>query len=61
MYNFCLILKIFTGCIEWAFRHLHIKYLRDQRILKYSHKLAYNYKYTHILQVDSKWITMINK
>ena len=43
MYNFDLISKLFTGCIEWAFRHLHVKYLIDWMILNLSHKLAYNY------------------
>ena len=46
MNNFCPIEKIFTGCIEWALRHLHVKYLRDWMILKFLHKVAYNYKYT---------------
>ena len=46
MHNFCSFEKIFTGCIEWAFKHPHIKYLSDQIILKFVHKLAYNYRYT---------------
>ena len=32
--------NIFTGCLEWAFRHLHVKYLSNWMILKFSHKLA---------------------
>ena len=36
MHNFCLIeKKIFTGCIEWAFRHLHVKYLKKSVILNF--------------------------
>ena len=55
MHNFDLILKLFTGCIEWAFRHLHVKYISEWMILKFLHKLA---KITVILKFDkSKWIT----
>ena len=43
MHNFALTLKIFTGYIEQAFRHLWVKYLSDQIILEFSHKLTYNY------------------
>ena len=43
IHNFCLIIKIFTGCIEWAFGHLHVKYLNDWMILEFLHKLVYNY------------------
>ena len=43
MHNFDLILKIFRGCIEQAFRHPHVKYLSDEMILKFLHKLAYHY------------------
>ena len=46
MHNFCLIGKIFTGYIAWAFRHLHVKYLSDQMILKCYHKLVYKDRYT---------------
>ena len=53
MHNFCSIEKIFTGYVEWAFRHLHVKYLSDWMILKFLHKLA-------LLNFDNfKWITVI--
>ena len=35
MQNFALILKIFVGYIEWAFRHPHVNYLSDWMILKF--------------------------
>ena len=54
MHNFDLISKIFTGFIEQTFRHLHVKYLSNEMILKFSHKLAV----IDILEFDkSKWIT----
>ena len=40
---FDYIAKIFTGYVEQAYRHLHVKYLSDLMILKFSHKLIYNY------------------
>ena len=43
MHNFALILKIFPGCIAQAFSHPWVKYLSDWMILKFSHKLTYNY------------------
>ena len=43
MHNFDLILKLFPGYIEQAFGHLHVKYPSDWTILKFLHKLAYNY------------------
>ena len=42
IHNF-FILKLFTGCIEWAFMYPHVKYQSDQVILKFLHKLTYNY------------------
>ena len=26
--------KIFTGCVEWAYEHPHVKYLSHQMVLK---------------------------
>ena len=46
MHNLILIGKIFTGCMEQAFKHSYVKYLSNQMILKFPHKLAYNYLYT---------------
>ena len=43
MNNFDSIVKIFTDCVQWAYKHLHVKYLSDQMNLKFSHKLTYNY------------------
>ena len=43
MHNSDSISKIFTGCIERAFRHPHVKYISDQKVWKFLHKLAYNY------------------
>ena len=40
IYNICSVAKIFTGCIKWAFRYLHVKYLSNQMIFKFLHKLA---------------------
>ena len=37
---FCLIGKIFTGYVEWASRHPHVKYLSDQTILIFSLKFT---------------------
>ena len=34
--------KVFIGYVEWAYRHLHVKYLSNWIILKFSHKLAHN-------------------
>ena len=39
-------LKIFTGSIEQAIRHPPVKYLSIWMILKFSHKLIYNHRYT---------------
>ena len=41
--NFHSILKLFTGYVELAFRHLHVKYLSNWMILKFLDKLAYDY------------------
>ena len=35
MHNFDLNLKIYTGFIEQAFKHPHVKYLSNQMILKF--------------------------
>ena len=43
MENFDLIAKIFTGCVEWAYKNLNVKYLSNEMNLKFSHKLTYNY------------------
>ena len=43
MHTFHSILRIFTGCVEQAFRHPHVRYLSDQMFFKILHKLAYNY------------------
>ena len=55
----CPIGKIFTGYVEWAFRHPHVKYLTILMILKFLHKLVYNYRYTG-LQVYYFTIALFN-
>ena len=54
LHNSWPIFKIFTGCMEWTFRHPHMKYLSNQVILKFLHK------FTNILEFNKfKRITMI--
>ena len=42
MHNFHLILKIFIDCVEWTFKHPHVKHVSDQVDLNFSHNLSYN-------------------
>ena len=51
--NFCSILKIITGCVEWASRHPPVKYLSIWMILGFSHKLAYNHLCTWMFTILS--------
>ena len=46
MYHFDWIPKIFTGGIGQACRHPHVKFLCNWMILKFLHKLAYDYWHT---------------
>ena len=55
-----MILRIFTGYIEWAFRHPNVKYLSDWTTLNFLQKLQSYLNLTNLSQLQGMFTSISN-